>query len=123
MREQDTGAVVKRGVEDDGAERELRLRRIAVVTRYVEAVRIPVDMRHPQSLSSWVGLGEAACKEVAGRLRSGKPERLFGTLMAHEASLRRACRVQSSASSVSDGRMGNRHPIVRNGPLSQSWCG
>ena len=46
-----------------------------------------VDVRHPQTLSSRVGLGNAVRKEDAGGLRSVQLERLFGTLIAHSSQL------------------------------------
>ena len=84
MGKDDAGAFKQRCVANDRPQRKRPLRRIPVVTRHVEAIRISVDMRHPQSLSAGIGLGEATCEEVASRLQSGQPERLFGTLIAYE---------------------------------------
>jgi hypothetical protein len=49
----------------------------------MQAVPELVDMRHPQALSSGIGLGEAAGEKSPGPIESVQLERLRGTLIAH----------------------------------------
>ena len=83
--EDDAGASMPHRILDDRTEREGGVAFCAVVPRQVHAVRPIVDMRHPQALSSGIGLGEATREKGAGRLGSVQLERLCGTLIAHPA--------------------------------------
>ena len=85
MGEYDARAVVQRRVGYDGLERQARTVGIAFVSGQMDAIHLAIDMRDPQALSSGIGLGETACEERAGRIRSVQLERLCGTLIAHPA--------------------------------------
>ena len=81
--EQDARAAMRRRIRHDRTKRNVRAARVAVVAGQMEAVRLAIDVRHPQTLSSGIGLGKAAGEEGAGRIESVQLERLLGTLIAH----------------------------------------
>ena len=81
-------------VPDDGAQRESRTAPSPSWRDRCRQFSCLIDVRHPQALSSGIGLGKAAGEEVAGRRQSVQLERLFGTLIAHSALL---CGTTSSA--------------------------
>jgi len=85
MGEKNARAAVQRRIPDDRPHGELRTARIAFVPRQVQAVGFAIHVRHPQALSSGIGLGKAAGEKRAGRLESVQLERLCGTLIAHGA--------------------------------------
>ena len=55
----------------------------AVMMREMEASRLLVDMRHPQSVPARIGFCEASRKKIAGRVEAMELQRKFGTLVAH----------------------------------------
>lgn len=79
----DPGAAMQRGIGDDRPEREIRTSVITLVTRKVQAPRLVVDVRDPQTFSRGVGVDQAARKEAPSGVQSGKLQREFGTLIAH----------------------------------------
>ncbi len=85
MGEEDACAVVRCRIGDDRLHGEAGTACIAVMTRQMEAVQLPIDVHHPQALSSGIGLGNAAGEERSGRIQSVQLERPCGTLKAHPA--------------------------------------
>lgn len=71
----------------------------------MDAVRLSIDVSHPQALPGGIGLGEAAGEEIADGIRSVQLERLLGTLKAH-------------LGQVSGGPPENQFNWLRNGPDS-----
>ena len=87
VRQQDPHAAVRCCVTDDRPRGKVCAARVPFVPRQMNAVQLAIDVRDPQALSSGIGLGEAACEERAGRIRSVQLERLCGTLIAHPLSM------------------------------------
>ena len=66
--EEDACDAMRRRIRHDRTKRNVRAARVAVVAGEMEAVRLAVDVRHPQTLSSRIGLGKAAGEEGPGRI-------------------------------------------------------
>ena len=64
--EQNPGASVPGGIEDDVAQREIHAACIALVLRHVEAARLTIDVSDPQCFAARVLLGKAAGEEQPG---------------------------------------------------------
>ena len=83
MSQQEARSAVQRRIPDDGPQGEIGAAGVAFVAGQVEAIGLTIDVRHPQALSSGIGLGKAAREEGAGRLGSVQLKRLCGTLIAY----------------------------------------
>ena len=83
MRQEDSRAAEHCRIRKNRPNGQADFRDFTVITSQVKAVRISIDVGHPQALSSGIGLGKATRKERAGRLQSVQLERLCGTLIAH----------------------------------------
>jgi len=81
--QKNAGGLVKRSVRNDRAEWERATGLIAIMSGQVNAIPVGVDVRHPQALSSGIGLGEAAHEERARRFQPVQLERPRDTLIAH----------------------------------------
>ena len=85
VRQQDAHAAVRCCVPNDRPRGKVCAAGVPFVPGKMDAVQLAINMRDPQALSSGIGLGETACEERAGRIRSVQLERLCGTLIAHPA--------------------------------------
>jgi hypothetical protein len=83
MREDNSGAAVRRGVGDDLADRKGGTRLVAVVEGDVDAARCVVDMGDQEPLAVWVLFRKAAGEEIARGCKSIELQREFGTLIPH----------------------------------------
>lgn len=81
--EYDASAAIESRVGDDRAQGEVGARLIAFVEREVEAMRLAIDMRDPQSFAGRVGVGEASGEEASRCFMSVDYQRGFGTLTSH----------------------------------------
>jgi len=86
MREQQAGTTASKRVRDDGSHGKTRRALVADLASEVKAVGCPVQVRHPQNLTSWIGLAKAAREEGPGCGESLQLE-WFGTLKAHPSQL------------------------------------
>ena len=85
VRQKDSHGAVSCCVPNDRPRGKVCAARVSFMPRQMDAVQLAIDVRDPQALSSRIGLGKAASKERAGRIRSVQLERLCGTLIAHPA--------------------------------------
>lgn len=83
VRQQDRGAAVSRGVDDDCPQRKVDATRIAPMARDVEAAGFIVEVRDPETLAIGTLFGEAGGKEFARRPKAIELQREFGTLTPH----------------------------------------
>ena len=85
--EDDSGAAMLRGVDDDLAQRKVGAGLVTLVMRHVEAMRALVEMRDPQAFAGGIGLGEAAGEKRLGGGEAVELQRMFGTLIPHATGL------------------------------------
>jgi hypothetical protein len=85
VREHDPGAAVSNRVRNDLADRESCLSLVALVARDMEAVRLIVDMRHPQGLAARILFCEAPGEEITSSRETIELQWKFGTLVVHAA--------------------------------------
>lgn len=85
---EDRGAAVSRGIDDDRPQREVDAARVSLVARQVEAARLAVEMHYPQSLERRIGFSAAGLKELARAGDAIEDYRGFGTLIPHAPMLR-----------------------------------
>ena len=81
--EDDPGAPVDRRICDDRPEREVGAGLVSVMVRQAKAIRMAVDMGHPEPFPAGVAFGKATGKECARGGDAVEFQREFGTLMSH----------------------------------------
>jgi hypothetical protein len=87
VRKKDRGAPVVGRIDHDFAKGEIDAGCVPVVAREVQALRLVIEMRHPQAFTLLGLFGEAASEEVTGRGDARELQRNIGTLIPHRTHL------------------------------------
>ena len=83
VREQDRGAAMSCGIEDDRPQGHADARGVAIVARDVQTSGLGIEVGDPQALLERVLLGKAAGEECASGGFAVELQRRFGTLIPH----------------------------------------
>lgn len=89
VREEDRGAGMAGGVDNDRSQRKLYPALVAGIMREMKAMGLATQMRDPQSLKPGIRFGKAGGEELARGAETVELHRRFGTLAPHGGSLRR----------------------------------